>query len=334
MKTDSLSAVILDVSVRAGLDPYSFARPDDFTVSRTSPCRLDDPAIAELQPMLVPYAVDRKTRQILCTVHPSRRFAANHAFLYQAQREHAEKAVLLPVSVLAGMFRDEGTRPTFLFSVGRCGSTLAADLLGAVGISIASEPGVYDQFVTGRRWPSFDRSFRSAAMVATTRALSSFLGAPMVVKLRAQCTFIAPAIAAATRGRCVVILRALEPWAKSTYRVFGNRPDELAWMYAKAVKIVDALERQGYEPQLVWYEDMARDPRALLRAVGADEALLTEREEALAATYRRDSQEGMSIGRSGSNSAMSEEAFEEFMRLWAKHAPRKLLERSGIAERL
>jgi hypothetical protein len=334
MATDFGSAAVLDVALRPGLDPYSFVRVDDFAVTKAVACRVDDPRIAELRPKLVPYAADWKARRLLFTVHGSPAFAQNHAFLYQAQREHAAQAVVLPFKALAGLFGGPGAQPTFLFSVGRCGSTLAADLLKAVGISIASEPGVYEQLVDGRHWAWFNRGARASATVGTTRALSAFFGEPMVVKLRSQCTFVAPEIARATGARCVVILRALEPWAKSTYRAFRNRPDELAWMYAKAIKIFAALERRGHRPQLVWYEDMARDPSSLLRAVGAPDAPSEAQERALAAVYGRDSQEGLSIGRAGSASAMPSATMAEFLRKWQELAPARLLEQYGIAERL
>ncbi|TCM17994.1 hypothetical protein EDF56_105342 [Novosphingobium sp. PhB165] len=338
MARHPVPAELVDLVLRPDVDPYAFVAMDDFSTSGSTTCASDDPRIVHCRNDLVPYAVDWKRRQLLFTAHPARDFAHGHAFLYQAQREQAKRGVLLSFDALPGLFPDSGVRPTFLFSIGRCGSTLAADLLDAVDMASASEPGVYEQFVAGRRMAWLNRSDRAIVLRATTRALSGFLGEPLVVKLRSQCTLAAQEIARATQGRCVMILRALEPWAMSTYRAFGkwpdNRPDELAWRYAKAIKVFHALAREGHRPELVWYEDMLRDLSVLLRAVAAGQDLSEAQKQALAATYGRDSQEGLSIGRAGSRSTMCTDILSEFRHQWERLAPSRLLERYGIADRV
>ncbi|WP_395331137.1 hypothetical protein WBP06_01470 [Novosphingobium sp. BL-8H] len=340
MGLHSRQAERVDLALRPGVDAYAFVCMDDFSISPAAEPPLDDSQIACLRDAMVPYAVDWRRRQMLFTLHASRDFAAGHAFLYQAQREQAQQGVLVSFDALDALFPASlpPTGVTFLFSVGRCGSTLAADLLGAVGIPSASEPGVYEQLVAGHRRSWLNRRDRARVIRATTRALSAFVGEPLVVKLRAQCTIVAREIAVATQGRCAMILRALEPWAMSTYRAFGqwpdNRPDELAWRYANAVRVFDVLTRAGRRPQLVWYEDMLRDPATLLQAVGAQAPVSAPQQQALAATYQRDSQEGLSIGRAGSSARMHADVLQEFKHRWARQAPHRLLHRYGIADRL
>lgn len=331
-------AELVDLRFRPEVNAYAFISMEDFVFSGGTACAIDDPRIDQARDSMVPYAVDWKRRRMLFTLHGSKDFASKHAFLYQAQREHAAQGVLLPFDVLDDIFPPASIRPTFLFSVGRCGSTLAADLLDAVDIASASEPGVYEQLVKARQWSWLNRADRAKVLRGVTNALGGFLGEPLVVKLRAQCTLVAQEIAGITQGRCVMILRALEPWAMSTYRAFGkwpdNRPDALAWRYAKAIRVFDALTREGRRPQLVWYEDMLRDPATLLHAVGAGADMSEAQRQALAVTYQRDSQEGLSIGRSGSTATMRAEIMQEFRRKWAQLAPYQLLDRYGIADRL
>lgn len=328
----------LDLSLRPDVDVYGFVSMDDFDSSPASAEPLEDARLYALRKAMVPYAVDWRRRCMLFTLHLERDFAANHAFLYQAQRDQAGQGVTVGFDALEALFPAPVARPTFIFSVGRCGSTLAADLLDAMDVASASEPGVYEQLVDGHRRSWLNRRDRARVIRATTHALCAFMGEPLAIKLRAQCTMVAQEIAAATQGRCAMILRALEPWAMSTYRTFGhwpdNAPNELAWRYANAVKAFHALARAGRDPQLVWYEDMRRDPATLLQAVGAEEPLTEPQRQALAATYRRDSQEGLSIGRSGSGTGMAAEAIEDFMNRWTRMAPHRLLDRYGIADRL
>lgn len=338
MAFQARQAELVDLRLRPDVNAYAFISTADFVVSGATPCAIDDSRVRQARDSMVPYAVDWQRRRMLFTLHRSKDFARKHAFLYQAQREQAGQGVLLPFDALEDLFPPPSARPTFLFSVGRCGSTLAADLLDAVDIPSASEPGVYEQLVKAHRWSWLNRADRAKVLRGTTNALCGFLGEPLVVKLRAQCTLVAQEIAGVTQGRCVMILRALEPWAMSTYRAFGkwpdNGPDELAWRYAKAIRVFHALTREGRRPHLVWYEDMLRDPATLLQAVGAGADMSEAQRQALAVTYQRDSQEGLTIGRSGSTATMRAEIMQEFRRKWAQLAPYRLLDRYGIADRL
>ncbi len=79
-------------------------------------------------------------------------------FLYQHQRRHVQWLAELPFERLDAWHDDAGLTPTFVFSIGRCGSTLLSRLLAAAGEPAISEPDV----LTNVAWVDDDAELAAA----------------------------------------------------------------------------------------------------------------------------------------------------------------------------
>ena len=100
---------------------------------------------------LTPFCFDYKNKSVAFVETPSDiNLLTAHPFFYEAQREHATKLYLVPFDLVILLMNEvngfEGSKPIFLFSTGRCGSTLLCNLMGDnADIVSVSEPDYFTQ---------------------------------------------------------------------------------------------------------------------------------------------------------------------------------------------
>ena len=160
-------------------------------------------------------------------------------------------------------------QPVFLFSPGRCGSTLLSRVLFETGIPSVSEPDFYTQMASwfwSRPFNPLAARYRRA-MWTMSADLSAALGAVPVVKLRAECARAPELLVRQPAARTIVLFRRFESWSRSTTRVFGNGPGKTVRKYMNALCCYAWLTRHS-RCLLVRYEDWLSDPRVAARAVG------------------------------------------------------------------
>jgi hypothetical protein len=152
--------------------------------------------------LLTPYSIDYKQR---CVVFVETSASAielrSKPFLYQAQRDFAERVFLVPFDEVLALESNAFSRAenlVFLHSTGRCGSTLLCKLLEDTGeVSALSEPDYYTQ------WVMLDQQYGSRLdrrIPAVIEKLTNLLLAELedgskrdvlVIKLRGVCIHIA-----------------------------------------------------------------------------------------------------------------------------------------------
>jgi hypothetical protein len=95
------------------------------------------------------YCIDPAGRAAAFVETPSSVDLAKTPFLYHAQYDHALNVILVPyeeLHVLAARTPEPAKQTLIIHSVGRCGSTLLTNMLGAVENTLSlSEPDVYTQ---------------------------------------------------------------------------------------------------------------------------------------------------------------------------------------------
>ena len=100
---------------------------------------------------LTPFCFDYKNKSVVFVETPADiDLLTAHPFFYEAQRKYATKLYLVPfdlVKILSNEVKGfEGSKPIFLFSTGRCGSTLLCNLMGDnADIVSVSEPDYFTQ---------------------------------------------------------------------------------------------------------------------------------------------------------------------------------------------
>lgn len=215
-------------------------------VSRARPVEVAAPALADFQlgageaidarlanqPGWSLYCLDLDARQAVFVELAPDVDLADAAFCGVRQFREARRALVAPLTALPGLAQDVALPETliFIFSMGRCGTTLAHWMFNEVeGVWGLSEPGALEDLVQGRRRLAPDelRALLQAATRLCFRPPPSRRARAFVVKLRSQALFGAGEFAAAfPQARAIFMHRDAVGWANSRHltgqRLGGN----------------------------------------------------------------------------------------------------------------
>lgn len=170
------------------------------------------------------YCIDVGTEQALFVELPPGTDLAAAAFVYMDQFDLAQRAIVMPLSMLEPLGEQVALPETFgiLFSTGRCGSTLASRILAQIpDVWSLSEPDVLENLAFARFALPQER------MVPLIRAATRLLFRPpegrristFVIKPRAESVVQAPEFALALpQSRNVFMYRDAEGYVDSLYK--------------------------------------------------------------------------------------------------------------------
>ena len=197
-------AIIFCIEGVKSLPIAEFTSLGNFKLRRTS--KVDFAGYwREQSQFLSPYSIDYKKR---CAVFVQTSLSVtqlkSQAFLYQAQRDYAERVLLVPFDELLDLGKlpfvgaANNKKLFFLHSTGRCGSTLLCNLLEDSGdITVFSEPDFYSQWVMlsqkyhaqlDTRIPKVVETLTNLLIAALDDDLST---ESVVIKLRGICINVA-----------------------------------------------------------------------------------------------------------------------------------------------
>lgn len=199
-----------------------------------------------------------------------RRQVQQDPFLYLSQYEQAEYAVFARLADLPDWLgRSEGEGITFIFSIGRCGSTLAVNLARAAGLLAYSECDA----LLGM--PSYQSAGKPPMVENLLRRIVGSLAAyepraRIVIKMRAQSNRdVLWFTTAFPRARFVFLLRSLAPWVASYVQVFNWSSEQMLNSLREAAKAQCHLAESGRLAGCIRYEDLvARPAEAIVRMFG------------------------------------------------------------------
>ncbi len=241
---------------------------------------------------VLPYAADYHAMRLMM-VDTSRAQVESDPFLYLSQFERARYCVktrLRHIPVDLGEVAEPDV--TFVFSIGRCGSTLVSNLAKAAGVTAYSEPdavlGLPDFTSPGAR-PRVERLLRSVVGMLHRHAGRQ----PIVVKLRtnsnrdirwfSQCF---------PRARFVFLSRNLVPWSRSYATVFNWTAEQMLRNLTNAVAAHDHLREIGLLSAFIPYETLISAPHASVeRLLGTP--LDSKAQDRVADAMAQDSQAGL-----------------------------------------
>jgi hypothetical protein len=244
-------------------DRISIASPSDFVCGGASP-------FGAARATLFPYCIDVFRARSIYVDGVERAAVRAAPFYYLHLRRHAQNIVTVPIE-RGSLFGATATpEPIFLFSPGRCGSTLLNRLMFEAGISSVSEPDFYTQFAalfwSGGVQP-LRELFRRAMWNMTSDLIVAIGGVP-VVKLRAECCAAPELFLKSDRQRTLVMFRRFEDWARSTAQIFGAGPRKAVHKYMRALSCLAYLQRRS-KCLAVSYESLLSDPEAVCAELGA-----------------------------------------------------------------
>ncbi|WP_428929910.1 sulfotransferase [Marinibacterium sp. SX1] len=297
--------------------------------------------------VFTPYALDPELRAVVEVGMPRVPPARPRAFFYMDQFHDAEMLRLAPVDDYAAGIApalaapqetpeegaDEGPERIFVFSIGRAGSTLVSQILGAAGIASLSEPDVLLDLGQRKRLAAFDPAPADwdALYRASLDALEAAFGRPaqLAVKFRAQSSnlfHVRAMLRLYPRARYVFLFREAEPWSLSFTRKFGFQAETLKWLMTENLKAATHARKAGADVRIVDYADIVRAPDRLLAGLVRPEAIAAAA-PVLQEVMQRDSQHGL-FDRPKQDAVPPEHA--RFMDWWQNDRPRAMLEQLGL----
>lgn len=229
-----MTATLHDIIALSDRD--GFADPADFVLGPGTPV---SPGIVVENPLWSLYTLDRDSDSAWFVELPPGLDLSQSAFVYDVQRRSARRVLQVPLAALEDMA--EGVpapeRVIFVFSIGRCGSTLVSHALDAVpGVWSLSEPDAYTR-LSVRNYDSTQRmDYPPDQVIRLIRACTRLLFRPpqdrlatvLAVKFRSQTLRQADLYHRALPDASFVFLyRDAMGWANSVYRMarsFGMPP--------------------------------------------------------------------------------------------------------------
>jgi len=322
--TRSITSAEITRTLRA--DRIAISAPGDF---RTAPAR---PLAGAAIDGLLPYCLDVLGRRSIYVGGVDSRSAQSAPFYYLYLRRNATRVVSVPWE--SGALAPGGS-PIFLFSPGRCGSTLLSRLLFSAGIANVSEPDFYTQATTALCASPLN-PFRARIAQAAAAMGADLVAAldpvqPPIVKLRAESCRAPELLVRPSERRTLYMTRGFEGWARSNGRAFRNGAAKSVRKYLTAMSGF-AWVRRNSDCHLIRYESLLAEPQveaaALARFLGREISA-----QAVSSTMNEDSQLGTPLQRGARPDLPGwERRFDETMALWNSAKVRRARAALGVEE--
>ena len=308
----------------------AISSPGDFALAKKHAISRDE-AMAQ---SLLPYCLDFIGRRALYVGGVEARGAQAAPFYYLHLRRHATRIVSVPWESNP-LAKNAAGAPVFLFSPGRCGSTLLSRILFAAGVANVSEPDFYTQATTApvasRANPFRATIGRAAAAMGSDLAAALDAAQSPVVKLRAESCRAPDLLVQPQERRTLFMTRGFEGWARSNGRAFGNAAAKSVGKYMRTLDCYAWLRRNS-ACHLVRYEDLLIDAPGTMAALAG----FLRREispASVASTMKEDSQEGTPLAQGARAGRPGwEKRFDETMALWNSARVKRARDRLDVDE--
>ena len=177
------------------------------------------------------YALDKPTRQAIFVDLPEDLDLSKSPFAYGDQQKFARRVLKVPFDALQDLASKipAPQRVIFIFSIGRCGSTLVANALStAASVWSLSEPDVYSLLIMQNYTDAERLDYAPDEVIGLIRACTRLLFRPLpgrdcnvlAIKFRSQSLFQADLYHAAWPDASFVFLyRDAMNWANSIYQM-------------------------------------------------------------------------------------------------------------------
>jgi hypothetical protein len=195
------------------------AHLDNFVVreAETVPAEiiLDDPHISL-------YCLDDANQRVIFVETPPDIDLLQAPFYYDAQYRHAQRLLAVPYERFHQLADSiMACDLIFLYSTGRCGSTLISQALSTVeGVRSLSEPDIYTQIHLMR----YEDKSRDAEYARLLKSCTRLLGrhSPILaIKFRGMCIYVGDLLYEAfPRAKTLFLYRDAETWARSMFLEF------------------------------------------------------------------------------------------------------------------
>ncbi len=206
----------------------AISAPDQFTLVEGQPA---SPQLLIDEPGWSPYCLDDANRRVLFVNTPPEVDLSKAAFVYNAQFDHAQRAMTVPYAALSHM--TEAIKPPdtliLIFSIGRCGSTLLSKAFSQLDeVYSLSEPDIFTNMSYLR-----DQKSREAELIQVLKSCTLLLCAGK------------PSAAIKFRSHAIGISHWFDAAFPTSRNIFMYR-NALSW----AQSVSHFIQRLGFSPQL------------------------------------------------------------------------------------
>ena len=209
---------------------------------------------------MTPYSAQPSKQLISYVDVPYEKFK-NEPFMYVSQYKDAEIfATASAAQILDELIKEQKFSPSLIFSMGRCGSTLSANLCKAFHLTTYSECEAF------RGLAKSPDGTVPAHEVDVVRAVIGSLclhaqGAEVAIKMRSQNNASPQHFTEATpASRIIFMTRAFQPWAASYVNSFNWSAEQIFENLSHSLDALVYFKSVGRLTALVRYEDMVADP--------------------------------------------------------------------------
>lgn len=290
-----MKAQVFDIVSRERPFPFNVVAADDFKLEEKG--FVDAQEILE-NPNILLYCLDPKNQQALFVETPDAADILAAPFYYLSQFECASQVLKVSYKTLeqlADQVELDDQRLIFIYSMGRCGTTLTSSAFSqAEDVVSISEPDVITQLVQMRNFslvsePAISALVRSCLRLTCKNQVNGHQ--PIwVIKFRSFVIEITDMLYAHfPQAKCLFLYRHVEPWGISFARAFGGNTaptqEQLIgfWTYSKLlVKKLDDYKLASFDEinpglmiSLMWLNNMER----CLERLNAGQPLLPVRYE-------------------------------------------------------
>lgn len=254
---------VLQILGRKRTDPTQMVSLDDFQLREVDASDDLCTVVAE-RPNVTPYCLDHNNRRMIFAETPPEINLGAAPFYYQAQHETATRLIAIPYDQVHEIATRRPGCPAnlvFIFSVGRCGSTLMSKMWSRLDDTESlSEPDIFSAINYQRGEGRLSEREATQLLGTTMRLLNRSPRAQkrLVIKFRAQCIGIAELMYRQyPTANFIFMYRNAIECVDSYLRVFGALPlpehvFHRAFPYAQSQpEKYQRLSRLG-QPMLVW----------------------------------------------------------------------------------
>lgn len=227
-----MTAQILNIHHRYRHSPTAWVRFEDFVVSDGEPISAE---VVLNTPNVTLYCLDKQKNRFIFTQADPTVDLTQHPFFFQAQFEHAQRLIAVPFESLHKLTENlevSAEQFVFLYSVGRCGSTLLSEVFNQFDNVVSlSEPDIFTQLLIMRpengQNDSFFRRLLRTSLLALMKPMPPKRPTHYVIKFRSYGVELADLIADLfPEAHHLFMYRNAEDWARSTARAFQKLESE------------------------------------------------------------------------------------------------------------
>jgi hypothetical protein len=281
----------------------------------------------------IPYCEDEHTGHLICATGLDATAIAARGLHYAQLRAATRKIAVVPVERVP-ISAQACTSRVYLFSPGRCGSTLLCQVLRAAGVPALAEPGFYLSFLQRARGMA---EAQRSGLRTTLAKLEYLLLKPfddadtVIIKPHPYCSADLDLWLGGERGkprpRTVALLRRIVPWSRSWYTFNQTDAVQDVALYIRYLEQLAILKATTH-CLLVTYEELIKNPAQVVKRIGRHLDISVDVSKAEAA-MRIDAHAGDRLweGKTGPSDGTRETLVNT---VWQIQRPDALIERLGI----